>query len=206
MTEYFIEAWNKQVNDQFKKTGINQSEWKASGRATKANPNKEDDNWWLVNGAKMFDNWVAFRNGNNGWKLWDYNGTPAIELGLTPIWNDIPVQMHLDRVMVNPDGELVVLDIKTGSRTPTSDLQLAFYAAGMEEMLGIRPRWGAYWMAREGIVSEMIDLDRYTKDDIIDIITKFDKARKENIFLPNFSHCIMCNLKTKCKWKNGENK
>jgi len=206
MTDYFIDAWNKQVSDQSKKTDVDQSEWRAAGRVSKANPNKEDGNWWLTNGAKMFDNWVAFRNGSNGWRLWEHNGVPAIEIGMTPIWNDVPVQMHLDRVMVNPDGELVVLDIKTGSRTPTSDLQLAFYAAGMEEMLGVRPRWGAYWMAREGIVSEMIDLDKYTKEDIISIVTQFDTARKQSIFLPNFSHCVMCNLKTKCKWKNGEKK
>ena len=206
LKNYFKEAWDNQVKEQFNKTGVDYSEWKASGRATKANPNKEDGDWWTVNGEEMFNNWVKWRNGVHGWQLWEYNGIPAIELELNPIWNDVPVQMHIDRVMVNPDGELVVIDIKTGSRTPTSDLQLAFYAAGMEDMLGIRPRWGAYWMAREGVVSEMIDLDKYTKEDIIDIVTKFDKARKENIFIPNFSHCVMCNLKTKCKYKNEEGK
>jgi len=203
MSNYWEEAWNKHVAEQAAKTDVPKSEWRAAGKATKANPNKEDSDWWYANGQKMFDNWIAWRNGANGWNMWENNGIPAVEIGITPIWNDIPVQMYIDRVMVNPEGELVVVDIKTGSRTPTSDMQLAFYAAGMEEVLGIRPKWGGYWMARSGIVSELVDLDIYPKEMIVDIVTKFDTARRAEIFLPNFGHCIMCNFKDKCKYKNG---
>lgn len=203
MNKFWEQAWFDTINKQLEVTEVPFNEWRASGRATKANPNKEDGDWWQVNGEKMFDNWVNWRNGANGWVLWEHNGIPAIELGLNPIWNDVPVQMHIDRVMVNPDGELVVVDIKTGARTPTSDLQLAFYAAGLEEMLGIRPKWGAYWMAREGVISEMLDLDNLPKEYVIDIVSKFDEARKSGIFIPNFSHCQMCQLKEKCKYKNG---
>jgi hypothetical protein len=202
--KFWDEAWNRLKDKQLSDTGIDSSNWKAAGRATKANPNKEDGDWWNINGAKMVDRWIEWRSGANGWQMFEINGTPAIEIGITPIWNDVPVQMHIDRVMVTPDGELVVLDIKTGSRTPSSDLQLAFYAAGMEEVLGVRPKWGAYWMGRDGVVSEMIDLDKYPKEIIIDIVTQFDKARRESIFIPNFSHCVMCNLKDKCKYKDKE--
>ena len=204
MNKYWEAAWAAQQAEQVAKTGIDQALWRAAGRATKANPDKEDGKWWSLEGAKMVDNWIAWRNGVNGWTMWEHNGVPAVELALNPVWNDVPVQMHLDRVMVNPDGELVVLDIKTGARTPSSDLQLAFYAAGMEEMLGVRPRWGAYWMARTGITGEMVDLDKFPKEYVIDIVSQFDKARKSGIFIPNFSHCIMCQLKDKCKYKNGE--
>lgn len=202
--DYWLDAWNAEIAKQEEQTDVAKSEWKAAGRATKANPNKEDDKWWLENGRKMFQNWVAWRAG--GWSMFEINGIPAVEVNVNPIWNNIPVQMHIDRVMVTPEGELVVLDIKTGARTPTSDMQLAFYAAGMEEMLGIRPKWGAYWMAREGIVSEMIDLDNFPKEYVIDIVTKFDAARKAGIFIPNFGHCMMCNIKDKCKYKTKEGK
>ena len=202
MNKYWEEAWAEQKTVQFTKTGIPESDWKAAGRATKANPNKEDGNWWTQAGSDMVDSWIAWRNGSHPWVLWEPTpGQPAIELGLTPIWNDVPVQMHIDRVMVNPDGELVVLDIKTGARTPSSDMQLAFYAAGIEEIFGIRPRYGAYWMGRSGAVNELIDLDHLPKEAIIDIVTKFDSARKQELFLPNFSHCVMCSVVDKCKWK-----
>jgi len=199
---YWQSAWTKLQTEQLEKTGIDQSNWKAAGRATKANPNKEDGGWWTVNGEKMVDSWIEWRNGSHPWILWEpLPGQPAIELSLNPVWNDVPVQMHIDRVMVNPDGELVVLDIKTGARTPSSDLQLAFYAAGIEEIFGVRPRYGAYWMGRSGVVNELIDLDHLPKDAIVDIVSKFDKARREEIFLPNFSHCVMCGFVEKCKWK-----
>ena len=202
VNKYWEAAWAAQQAEQLTKTGVNQAQWKASGRATKANPNKEDGDWWNTNGSEMVDSWITWRNGTHPLTMWEVQpGVPAIELALTPIWNDIPVQMHIDRVMINPDGELIVLDIKTGVRTPSSDLQLAFYAAGMEEMLGIRPRYGAYWMARSGQTSELIDLDYFSKDDIIEIVTKFDQARKAELFIPNLNHCIMCNVKDQCKYK-----
>ena len=203
-SEYWRIAWENQQQEQLKKTGVDQALWKAAGRATKANPNKEDGEWWNANGPAMVQRWIDWREGHHGWRIYEHMGTPAIELGINPIWNDVPVQMHIDRVMVNPDGELVVVDIKTGSRTPTSDLQLAFYAAGMESVLGIRPKWGTYWMAREGTTSELIDLDKFPTEWVIDIVTKFDKARKEGIFVPNFSHCVMCGFKTTCKYKEGK--
>lgn len=199
--KYFSPVWSKLQQEQLQKTGIPASDWKAAGRATKANPNKEDGTWWSVNGSLMFDAWVNWRQTSH-WKIWEASpGVPAIELGLTPIWNDVPVQMHIDRVMVTPEGELVVLDIKTGASQPKSELQLAFYAAGMEELVGVRPKYGAYWMAREGNILGLIDLDKYPKSDIVDIVTKFDNARKQEIFLPNFNHCVMCGVSKDCKWK-----
>ena len=202
MNKYWDAAWAAQQQEQLTKTGVDQTQWRASGRATKANPNKEDGDWWNVNGSAMVDSWIAWRNGTHPLVLWEPQpGVPAIELGLTPIWNDIPVQMHIDRVMINEDGELIVVDIKTGARTPSSDLQLAFYAAGMEEMFGIRPRYGAYWMGRTGQTDELIDLDYISKEDIIEIVTKFDTARRAELFMPNLNHCIMCNVKNECKYK-----
>lgn len=201
MNKYWDEAWTRLQKQQLEKVKVDPSEWKAAGRVSKANPNKEDGVWWTTNGSAMVDSWITWRTGSSKWKIWDIDGTPAIELSLQPIWNDVPVQMHIDRVMITPDGELVVLDIKTGSRTPSSDLQLAFYAAGMEEILGVRPQYGAYWMARTGGIGELIDLDKTPKSAIIDIVTKFDTARKQEIFLPNFSHCVMCSVVKDCKWK-----
>lgn len=202
MNKYWEAAWAAQQQEQLTKTGVDQAQWRASGRATKANPNKEDGDWWNINGSAMVDSWIAWRNGTHPLVLWEPQpGVPAIELALTPIWNDIPVQMHIDRVMINEDGELIVVDIKTGARTPSSDLQLAFYAAGMEEMFGIRPRYGAYWMGRTGQTDELINLDYISKEDIIDIVTKFDTARKAELFMPNLNHCVMCNVKNECKYK-----
>jgi hypothetical protein len=71
----------------------------------------------------------------------------------------------------------------------------------MEEMFGIRPRYGAYWMGRTGQTDELIDLDYISKEDIIEIVTKFDTARRAELFMPNLNHCVMCNVKDECKYK-----
>jgi RecB family exonuclease len=108
--------------------------------------------------------------------------------------------MFIDRVMVTPDGELVVLDLKTGARTPSSDLQLAVYAAGIERKYGVRPTYGAYWMAREGITSQLSPLAYLPADRIEALVENFDKARKAGIFLPNTTNCFYCGVAQYCEW------
>lgn len=201
------DAWNECVTAQQASMGQDTALWRAAGRATKDNPDKENGVWWEKNGRKMLDSWVDWRMGEHGWKVWETpQGIPAIELGMTAMFGEIPVQMGIDRVMVTPDGELVILDLKTGQRTPSSDLQLAFYATGMAKVFDLRPKYGAYWMARQGTTSTLIDLDFYTDEMIEEIIFKFDKARREELFVPNYGHCNMCQLKSSCKWnKEGTN-
>lgn len=200
------DTWDRVKTAHSASTGQEEALWKVSGRATKENPDKENGTWWFLNGREMLDSWVKFRTGALGWKIWETpTGQPAIEIGLNPTVGDIPVQMGIDRVMVTPAGELVILDLKTGQRTPSSDLQLAFYAWGMSKTFGIRPQYGTYWMARQGITSPLIELDFYTDEMIEDIVTQFDKARRSEVFLPNYSHCKMCGFTQVCKW-NKEGK
>lgn len=198
LLEVWNKAWSKELNERVAQTSVPQSMWKASGRVTKAFPNKEDAAWWQKNGPKQLENWEQFRM--NGWQIFDINGTPAIEIEILAMMEDVPVKMALDRVMVTPSGELVIVDIKSGRTTPDW-LQLAFYAAGMELTLDIRPKWGTYWMARTGVTTAMIDLDKYPTEDIIKFVKKFDHARKNDIFLPNLSHCSRCGYNQICIWK-----
>jgi hypothetical protein len=200
------DAWEHEKSRQRASTGLEEALWRAGGRATKANPDKENGNWWDTAGRGMLQKWVEWRTGSHGWDIWvdpDTN-TPAIELGLMPTLGGVLVKMHIDRVMVTPDGELVILDLKTGQRTPSSDLQLAFYAAGMEKQLGVRPKYGTYWMARDGATSALVDLDFYSLDKIEEMISEFERARQAHLFIPNFNHCKLCDLTDKCKWFKKE--
>lgn len=199
------EAFLSHTKSQEHFSGQPTSDWRAGGRATKDNPDKENGVWWASNGRGMLQRWVDWRNGAHGWKIWrNSDGIPAIELGLIVNFGDVPVKMHIDRVMVTPAGELVILDLKTGQRTPSSDLQLAFYAVGMELALGIRPQYGTYWMARSGTTSALVDLDFYTKEMIIDMVAQFDKARKAHLFIPNLNNCKMCDLTEHCQYFKKE--
>lgn len=199
---FWQDAWARQRHAYATKTGATEDTWRASGRASKEFPNKENADWWDQQGPDMVQRWMDWRAGN-GWQIWVApNGDPAIELGIETKFADVPVKMVIDRVFVMPTGEMVIVDLKTG-RSVSSDMQLAWYAAGMDLTFGIRPTFGTYWMAREGMTSPLVDLNLWPTERMVEIVTLFDKARKEGIFLPNFSSCKMCSVTSECKWYTG---
>jgi CRISPR/Cas system-associated exonuclease Cas4 (RecB family) len=180
---------------------------RVGGRATKANPNKEDITFWQTAGPKWVEAYIAWRKANANWKIWTApDGNPGIELALTPIVAGVPVKMIIDRVF-EVNGELVIVDLKTSQNTPTSSLQLGFYKLGLEQTFGIEVKWGTYYMSRGSNVSEMVDLSEYTYDKMEYLITQFDKARKSAIFLPNTNSCqYMCGLTEYCQFSIKKDK
>ena len=180
---------------------------RVGGRATKANPNKEDVNFWQSAGPRWVEGYIAWRKTNPDWKIWTApDGNPGIELALTPVVNDVPVKMIIDRVF-EVNGELVIVDLKTSQNTPTSSLQLGFYKLGLEQTFGIEVKWGTYYMSRGSNISEMVDLSEYTYDKMEYLITQFDNARKNAIFLPNTNSCqYMCGLTEYCQFSIKKDK
>lgn len=181
--------------------GIDLTTARVGGRATKANPDKENAKWWNTMGPVWVDNYVAWRKANPNWKIWTApDGNKAIELGLTPVVAGVPVKMVIDRVF-EVNGELVIVDLKTSQNTPNSSLQLGFYKMGLELTFGMPVKWGTYYMSRGGGMSEMVDLEHYTFDKMEYLIQQFDKARKSGIFLPNTNNCqYLCGLTEFCQF------
>ena len=180
---------------------------RVGGRATKANPNKEDITFWQNQGPKWVEAYIAWRKTNSNWKIWTApDGNQGIELALTPVVAGVPVKMIIDRVF-EVNGELVIVDLKTSQNTPTSSLQLGFYKLGLEQTFGIEVKWGTYYMSRGSNISEMVDLSEYTYDKMEYLITQFDKARKNAIFLPNTNSCqYMCGLTEYCQFSIKKDK
>ena len=180
---------------------------RVGGRATKANPNKEDVNFWQTQGPRWVDGYINWRKANPNWKIWTApDGNKAIELALTPVVNDVQVKMIIDRVF-EVNGELVIVDLKTSQNTPTSSLQLGFYKLGLEQQFGIEVKWGTYYMSRGNNISEMVDLSEYTYDKMEYLIETFDKARKAALFLPNTNSCqYMCGLTEYCQFSIKKDK
>jgi hypothetical protein len=174
---------------------------RVGGRATKANPQKEDVNFWQATGPQWVQAYIDWRKANPDWKLWKTpQGAPAIELAMLPEFAGVPVKMILDRVF-EVNGELVIVDLKTSQQTPTNTLQLGFYKVGMLKTFGIDVKWGTYWMARQHGVSPLVSLEQYTEDKLEYLVAGFDKARKAQIFLPNTNNCqYKCGLTAHCQF------
>lgn len=177
------------------------------GRATKANPNKEDVTFWQSQGPKWVEGYIAWRQLNSDWKIWKApDGNPGIELALTPVVAGVPVKMIIDRVF-EVNGQLVICDLKTSQQTPSSSLQLGFYKLGIEQTFGVEVKWGNYYMARGNSTSEMVDLSEYTYDKMEYLIKQFDIARKAQVFLPNTNNCqYMCGLTAHCQFSTKKDK
>jgi hypothetical protein len=198
----WIDAWNEELHHR-NYQDVDKNSFRQSSRTSKANPDGENYDWWYENGKKFVDAWVEWRQGS-GWKLWTTpEGKPAIELVLEMEVGGITMKGAIDRVFVTPEGELVIVDIKTGQRTPQTDLQLQVYACMMERTLGVRPSYGAYWMARQGSTSTPVSLDEFTLKKLDELVALFQKARENKIYLPNFDGCKMCSYKEYCYWVSG---
>jgi len=174
---------------------------RVGGRATKANPQKEDVNFWQATGPQWVKAYIDWRKANPDWKLWKTpQGAPAIELAMLPEFAGVPVKMILDRVF-EVNGELVIVDLKTSQQTPTNTLQLGFYKVGILKTFGIDVKWGTYWMARQHGVSPLVSLEQYTEDKLEYLVSGFDKARKAGVFLPNTNNCqYKCGLTAHCQF------
>ena len=177
--------------------------WRVAAARTR---NPEDGDWWFTNGYKFLANWVEWREENDHLQIYKLpSGQPAIELDMTPEINGVTVKMSIDRVMWNDDRkEAIIIDLKTGKSTPSSGLQLGFYAYGMRKVHGVDIKRGYYWNARRMELSEPFDLAVYSDSKIETLVTMFEKARQENIFMPNFNHCVMCGYKDICEWNTKE--
>lgn len=180
--------------------------FRAGGKKSIAYPNKEDARWWLDNGPKMLDYWVQFRE-VSGYTIYELpDGAKAVETELNTEIGGVNMKGFLDRLMVSPEGELIVVDIKTSSKAPVTYTQLGTYAILTEKTMGIRPVKGAYWMARTGELTEPVELDHYTENRLATHVKGFNIAVENNIFIPQPGFmCGTCSVNHACYAVKGKN-
>jgi RecB family exonuclease len=202
----WTQAWNAEVEEikRFQEPNFDIANLRQSVRRTKAVPDGENAEWWFENGKKFLNSWIQWR-ANCGWEIWETpQGVPAIELMLEIETGGVNIKGAIDRVFVTPQNEIIIVDLKTGMRTPQSDLQLQVYACMLERATGVRPHYGAYWMARQGGTSVPTELNKFTLQKLDEMISLFQIARENNLYLPNFESCKMCSVMEYCYWVDGE--
>jgi putative RecB family exonuclease len=181
--------------------------WRTAGRKTKEKPNGEDTDWWAKEGARMARQYAEFRVRNaDRLRLWELpDGSPAIEVAITVEIGGAPVVQFVDRVFeAVQTGALQVVDLKTGSREPAGTLQLGTYKVGLEAAFNEPVWWGAYYMARDGDLTEPKDLSRWTPELLDRTYRDMDTAERLGIYLPSIgSHCNGCEVRDFCVFQGG---
>lgn len=195
-------AWVECYRDDIDAKGINPLDVRAGGRASKEWPNKENADWWQHHGPIMLQQYVAWRDARfaEGWQwLALPDGSPAVELGINLELGGVLVKGFIDRVMVTDSGELIVVDLKTGSHTPASTLQLAIYALGVEHHLGVLPILGGYYMARKAELSGPSSLLHYTPELVGRWFSQVRQGIEAELFVPQPSSlCGSCTVRPYC--------
>jgi hypothetical protein len=181
---------------------------KPSGKVAKSitlngGPNKKDYDWWLTRGPEMIEAWMEWKV-ESGYTIATMpDGTPGVEVVLDVPFADEKQLGFIDRVMFDSDGELVIIDLKMGD-LPKSKLQLGNYKVALERKYGIRAKFGAYWMGKDGQLTPLTDLSVYTAPYLDSLYGQVWKGIRAGVFLPNVtSMCNGCGVKDYCRAVGG---
>lgn len=124
---------------------------KPSGKLQKSvtvngGPNKKNYEWWLIYGPLFIEKWIEWKKTSGFSILIMPDGSPAIELEFSIEQSgDIPPLVgFIDRVYVDSDGDVTVLDLKSG-KIPDGPLQTAIYGYGLKKQYGIDAKFGMFW-------------------------------------------------------------
>ena len=203
--EVWDTVWHDQVNRLLQDSGVPTDEWRAAGRATKDKPNKEDGQWWKVDGLeqiKGYRDWLVNQY-QAGMVVFDDDNGPWVERGMTVPVGGVLTKMFVDAVFVMPGGELIVVDHKTGSRAPDPQ-QLRLYAYGMELAGFPRPSLGAYYMTRKRELTAPSVLDPGMDKVLDDVFMNVDGAIRAGVFPANVSSmCGSCGVNKFCAAYGG---
>lgn len=199
-TSAWDKAWAKQLEEDV--PDGNYDAVRAAGRATKEWPNKQNQEWWDYHGPGFVAEYVKTMSQmrSDGWQIWNVeDGVRAIEIPFQVAIGEVVMKGAIDRVLVNPDGELVVVDLKAGSRVPDSTMQLGVYAVAVEKIFGVKPILGSYFMARKAELTEPTSLLHYTEDMLGSVLQSAKRMIEAEIFLPHItSLCKSCGVRDYC--------
>lgn len=200
LTELFEDQFAHAIAEEEKKSGVPAEEWTVTGRKTAKTPNGNDFAWWRAEGPAMLQRYIDWR-AETRWDIWTTpDGQEAIELAFEVPWGEETFRGYIDRIFILPTtGELVVVDLKSGSMQPPNR-QLGEYACAVEVMYGVRPRYGAYFMTRTGRC-DVVPLDRpgYQFDVLVKWGAALRRGIENEVFIPHPSSlCNSCGYRDVC--------
>lgn len=198
------------------KSGVPQSEWRVSGRASKAWPDKETLDWWRAMIPEMGVMYARWREANEEYEVWvTPDGEQAIELEIkVPLPGvEVPFLCYIDRIFVDrTTGALMVWDAKFGSMTPEDLVQLARYAMAVELRYSVRPAFGAIYKGRMGELVPIFKDGKFLMplahlpSSVIaaDIADQWALMQVGKYPAKPGRHCSWCDVRSSCVWAKGK--
>ncbi len=208
--EDFATVFDRLIDEEVEKTGWPEDSIKASGRKTKAWPDKQNRAWWYTHGPLYVAAWFQWRE-RAGLDLWTTPwGAPGIEVPVEVLVAGRKFVGYIDRVFVDPsDGTGIPVDLKCGNHEPKSSLQLGTYGVALERDFGLPVRLGGFWMAKDykeehlGL-KYLEDLSRFTPDFVDAQFAMAWRGITGGVFLPSPGMmCGSCPVRDFCGLMGG---
>lgn len=172
-------------------------------------PDKRDRGWCLIMGPPVFEAYLRWRK-DSGLLPFAFNNIPAIELEFNVKVADVQVRGFVDRLFLDPHtGQLIVVDIKTGARGPSSMLQLMIYKVALLKQYDIAVDAGMFLSPRHprgGVLHWGGTIENFIPDTEEFIAHLFHSARRgidAGIFMPNTASCHVCGVSDWCRIQKG---
>jgi hypothetical protein len=126
-------------------------------------------------------------------------GSPAIEIPFSIELSGVQIVGFIDQIIELRDGRIVVRDIKTGNKLPSSDRQLGIYKIAIQKELNIGVRFGDFYMCKNVDTTPQKDLTRYSESVVGGWFKALDDAIISEQFVPNpGDSCRICSVKNYC--------
>ena len=201
--EAWVEVFAKHVELAESRTGVAAQEWRIGGRRTKANPDGEDLDFWRAEGLRQVHDYLEWFE-KSGWLIATMpDGKPGIEWEAEVSFGGRPVKLIVDAIY-QAGSSLVVVDYKTGARSPYGMLQAGLYASAIERVYGVRPKWGAFYMTRKAALSDLVDLSPWSMEFFDYEFGALNAFIDTGYFPPNVGdHCGWCSFADYCVAVNG---
>lgn len=124
----------------------------------------------------------------------------AIELPFEIDLDGVIVKGFIDQVLEDArSGGLLVRDLKTGTKLPDTPFQLGVYAIAVEQIFGVRPGYGDFWMFKNGGPTAPYDLSDFTRPRVARWFREMDRSESAGIYLPSPGDgCRVCSVSEWC--------
>lgn len=167
---------------------------------------------WMKLGPLLVGNYIKWRRSTD-YVVWTAGADLVrsevvgieIDLSFTPPGCDREVKAYADRIFWSASLEQThIIDLKTGTRGPTTPLQFGVYRAGLEALHGVVAVTGMAFMNREGKPGKAFTLAKYTPDYVGKLFGHLSRAVDAQVFPAHQgSSCRMCDVQESCYAQDG---
>lgn len=207
IVDVFEHAFNKEY-EEIKAKEPDESKWRHAG--PKAAPETYDK--WMKLGPLLVGNYITWRRTTDYviYEGGDAEGNPVtgieIDLSTTLPGCEREIKAYADRIFWTPSlQQLHIVDLKTGTRGPTTPLQFGVYGACFQHLYSESATTGAAFMNREAKLGKAFGLEKYTPRYVGRLFGNLSRAVDAQVFPAHLgSSCRMCDVSSACYANDGE--